>query len=127
MKVMATAAPQARTYDRLWRLVAAAVLLAFGFQAYLAQTHLHEAAMAKAAAGAIHYAGHDKSPAQNPPLDCPVCQIVTHASAFLISDAPFLFLAPQWITTAAPSHSSADTGATASHYWQSRAPPITDR
>ena len=122
MGVMATAATRSRGLDRAWRLLAAAMLLAFGFQSYLAQTHIHET-VAATSAMLIHQPGHNKSPMENSPLDCPFCQVVTHAGNFLLSDASLLLLPSQWMETAALHHVLPDTHTAANHYWQSRAPP----
>ena len=104
-----------------WRLIATLVLLAFTFQSYVAQTHIHDAAPASAAL--IKNLGHNKSPVDNSPLDCPFCQAVAHAGTFFMPVAPLLFLSAQWIEMAAPHLAlSASTGA-AAHSWQSRAPP----
>lgn len=121
---MAKAAIKARRFEKapLWRLLAAFVLLAFSFQSYVTQTHIHDTVTTVAAAP-IHHPGHGKSPVQNSPLDCPFCQVVTHAGNFLASDAPLLLLASQWVEMAAPYHLLAGTGTSANHPWQSRAPP----
>jgi hypothetical protein len=120
---MTKAATTVRRFERtpLWRLLAAFVLLAFSFQSYVAQTHIHDRATTISAV-AVHH-GHGKSPVENSPLDCPFCQVVTHAGSFLMSDAPLLFLASQWVESAAPYHLFADTGTGANHHWHSRAPP----
>jgi hypothetical protein len=113
-----------RDFERtaLSRLVAVLLLLAFGFQSYIAQTHIHDIA-AKAPAAVIHHSGHDKSPLQNSPLDCSFCQMLSHAGSILMPDATFLLPAANWMKMAAPHYLRADMGTTANHYWQSRAPP----
>jgi len=105
-----------------WRLIAILVMLAFTLQSYVAQTHIHEAAP-PASAALIKNLGHNKSPVDNSPLDCPFCQAVAHDGAFFVPDAPILFLAAQWVAMAAPHFFLADHSADANHSWRSRAPP----
>jgi hypothetical protein len=103
-------------------MIAALLLLAFSFQSYIAQTHIHEIA-ASSPAALIHHAGHNKAPVQNSPLDCSFCQMLTHAGSVLMPDASFLLPAPQWMKMVAPHYAFANSGTTANHDWQSRAPP----
>ena len=106
----------------LSRLVAALLLIAFGFQSYVAQTHIHDMA-AKSPAAMVQHTDHNRAPVQNSPLDCSFCQMLTHAGSILMPDAALLLPASQWIMMAAPYYLLAGTGAAANHYWQSRAPP----
>jgi hypothetical protein len=105
-----------------WRLIAVLVMLAFTFQSYVAQTHIHETAPA-ASAALIKNLGHSKSPVDNSPLDCPFCQAVAHDGLFFTPGAPILFLVTQWVEMAAPHFVIADHSADANHNWRSRAPP----
>jgi hypothetical protein len=107
-----------------WRLIAALVVIAFSFQSHIAQTHIHQTATA--ISSAAHYSGQNKSPVDNSPLDCPFCQVVSHASSFSISDASLLLVEPQWAGMAILRHLLAETDAAAGHHWQSRAPPSPD-
>ena len=109
----------ART-TRTWRFVAALVLLAFSFQSYLAQTHIHETA---AATALTYHPGHNEAPVDNSPLDCPFCQAVAHATSFLMPGALLPFLAPEWVKTATLHNLLAGTGTATRYNWQSRAPP----
>jgi hypothetical protein len=106
----------------VWRLIAALVLLAFSFQSYLAQTHIHETA-ATTSAALIHHPGPNKSPVDNSPLDCPFCQAVAHATGFLVPGALLPFLAPGWVKITTLHNLLADKGTATRHSWQSRAPP----
>jgi hypothetical protein len=106
--------------DKAWRLLAAAVLLAFSFQCYLAQTHIHESA---GQAATTHQAQHSKAPAGNSPMDCPFCQAVAHGGNFLTPDAALLPLAMQWVAAPVSYHLPAPARGSAKHHWQSRAPP----
>ncbi len=111
-----------RERTALSRLIAALLLIAFGFQSYMAQTHIHDMA-AKTPAAMVQHSGHNRAPAQNSPLDCSFCQMLTHAGSILMPDAALLVPAPQWIMMAATHYLLAGSGTTANHYWQSRAPP----
>jgi len=106
----------------LSRLIAALLLLAFSFQSYVAQTHIHDIA-AKTTATLVQHSGHNRAPVQNSPLDCSFCQMLTHAGSTLMPDAGLIVPGPQWIAMAAPHYLFAGTGTTANHSWQSRAPP----
>jgi len=101
------------------------LMLAFSFQSYVTQTHIHKAATAESAT-VIHHAGQ-KSPANNSPFDCPFCQVVNHAGSVLISDSALLVLASQWAEMVAPRYLLQDIGTIANHHWRSRAPPPPDR
>ncbi len=107
---------------RAWRLVAALLILAFGFQSYLAQTHIHKPGTA-ISASLIHQAGPAGSPGENAPLDCPFCQVVNHAGSFLLSDVSPLLFAAHWAEMVAPRHLLPDINTIARHHWRSRAPP----
>jgi hypothetical protein len=106
----------------LSRLFAALLVLAFGFQSYVAQTHIHDVT-AKTPAALVQHSGPNRAPVQNSPLDCSFCQMLSHAGSTLMPDAALLVPAPQWIAMAAPYYLLAGTGTTANHSWQSRAPP----
>jgi hypothetical protein len=123
-RLMAKAARMAKQLERaaLSRLIAALLLVAFGFQSYIAQTHIHDIA-AKTPAAMVQHSGHNRAPVQNSPLDCSFCQMLTQAGSTLIPDAALLVPAPQWIMMAVPYYLLAGTGTTANPYWQSRAPP----
>jgi hypothetical protein len=120
--VMAKAMTGTQESGWAWRLIAALVILAFCFQSYVAQTHIHKSATA-VSAGLIHHAGPGESPGPNAPLDCPFCQVVNHAGSYLLSDAPLLLLASQWAQMVAPRHLVPDIYMVARHHWRSRAPP----
>jgi hypothetical protein len=102
-------------------LIASLVMLAFTFQSYVAQTHIHDTApVSSAIAKGSH---HNKSPLGNTPVECPFCQAVAHAGSFFMPLAPLPFLSAQWIEMAVPHLAlGASTGA-ATHSWRSRAPP----
>jgi hypothetical protein len=120
---MVTATTKAGRFDRatVWRLIAALVLVAFCFQSYVVQTHIHEAHAPVAVAG-LHLS-HGKAPAGNSPLDCPFCQAVAHGGSFFMPDASLLFLLPQWLWIAVPDVPPVGKSVAINHNWQSRAPP----
>jgi hypothetical protein len=104
-----------------WRLIAVLAALAFTFQSYVAQTHIHDAApLSSTLAKGLH---HNKSPLGNTPVECPFCQAITHAGAFFMPVAPLLFLCEQWMEMAAPKLIAGAGAGAATHNWQSRAPP----
>jgi hypothetical protein len=106
----------------MWRLAAALVFLAFSFQSYVAQTHIHDIA-ATGFTQSVFHLGQNKAPTENSPLDCPFCQAATYAGSFFIPDPSLLLLAPHWMELAPLRHPLARNGITANHKWQSRAPP----
>jgi hypothetical protein len=120
-----TAAARLGRFDKaaIWRLIAVLVLLAFGFQSYVAQTHIHEAATATVFTGPAHHPVHSQSPVENSPLGCPFCQAVAHGGDVFIPDASPLFLMAQWVEITFPRFLLTDKSATAGHNWRSRAPP----
>jgi hypothetical protein len=109
-----------------WRLVAYLVLLAFTLQSYVTQSHIHDGlrgfgalAMVKGDAKAPP---HRKSPLDDNPLNCSICQAVAHAGAFLVP-AALSFLPALSAELAPPFIAMRSVGARAMHNWQSRAPP----
>jgi len=104
-----------------WRLIAALVALAFTFQSYVAQTHIHDSAAASSTIAKVPH--HNKSPLGNTPVECPFCQAVAHAGTFFMPVAPLLFLSEQWIEMSAPHLAVGASANAATHNWQSRAPP----
>lgn len=104
-----------------WRLMAVLLMVAFSFQSYVAQTHIHQSA-STAAAATVQHRGHN-SPAENSPFDCPICQAVSHVGSFFVPDVVMPFLAAQFVETANPQFYRADRGTAVHRNWQSRAPP----
>jgi hypothetical protein len=104
-----------------------AVLLAFSWQSFVAQTHVHFASGADASAASagpgVTAETSAKPPSSDEPADCPICDEMAHAGHIYLP-ASLSFQLPQlggvWIALAAarmlaPSQSS--------HAWNSRAPP----
>ena len=119
----------------------AVMLLAFVFQAYLTQTHIHKGdpfdigaqsliihvADSKAASGqAVGNQGtpsRDNFPANDDPANCPICQQIMQAGLFV---AP-VWLVPLLVSLAVSTVEIATIVAphydTVSHSWRGRGPP----
>jgi len=109
-------------------------LLAFSFQSYVAQTHIHVPGIAdpgisvlvsshaQVSADAGTDSGHKQLPTDDT-ANCPLCQAVLHAGLF-VSPALLVLLLPdtQAAVGPAPIIASHREG-TPSHAWHSRGPP----
>jgi hypothetical protein len=105
------------------RFVVFVTALAFAFQCYLTQTHIHGMLQGDAVKIAAALSSTpDKTPLDHSRSDCPVCQAVVHAGAFL---APVVLpvLVLSWTEHAAPFVAARIVVADSTHFWQSRAPP----
>ena len=107
---------------RSWRsLLGLAVMLAFGLQSFLVQTHLHNLPLRSAAAGLALSA-----PSSQVPLDadkCFLCQEYLHGGAYL-TPAAVAMLPPTAVVSVQPLRLAlvlADRPV--SHSWRGRAPP----
>jgi hypothetical protein len=102
-----------------------AVLLAFAFQAYVVQTHIHGQTRAAATVQQV-LAGGPERPLPNDPLDpatCKLCQELVHSVAVVTPTAPVLVLLLDWVAAfRAPAQVPA-TAIPPETGWQSRAPP----
>jgi hypothetical protein len=103
-----------------WFAMMMAILLAFTWQSFVAQTHRHyDASAAKTAA---LQQGGTSSPDQ--PASCPICSELAHAGQVILP-APVTIAAPAeapvWLATTAPLALSRSER---SHAWRSRAPPL---
>jgi hypothetical protein len=111
------------------------VFLAFAFQSYVTQTHIHfphEAAVDIFASADQNRALNDQAPGKhNPdkyppnddPANCPICQEVMHTGAFVMPDFVALLLPSQPISIVPIVIALPAAIETVSHAWQSRAPP----
>jgi hypothetical protein len=123
-----------------WRLfVAALALVAFAFQSYVTQTHIH---LASGSAGHSHTtaaivfssavkgvsgqksAPKNQTPGNDEPVKCPLCQAVGYAGHFVTPSAASALLLPATaisilplLLALVPAHE------TPSHNWRGRAPP----
>ncbi|MGA7713641.1 MAG: DUF2946 family protein [Rhizomicrobium sp.] len=123
--------PRGRSNARL--VLTLFALLAFVLQAYLTQTHIHISAQADAAIS-LHDAGvapikappsqdRDHFPAKDDPANCPLCQQITIAGAFVSPTATGLLL-PLQVQFAAPTlYAVSIVLRSISHSWRGRAPP----
>jgi hypothetical protein len=108
------------------RLVVLVAAFAFVLQSYVVQTHIH--GLLARVGGAVgvttqHAPGAEKSPFDHGSADCPLCQAVIHAGAFVAPAAPLLHLPFTWTNAAAVVFTAVATSAASAHDWQSRAPP----
>lgn len=105
---------------RLWLTLFA--LIAFTFQAYLSQSHVHAAPIVagKQLPGKLP----PKLPGGDDQANCPVCQAALHGGHYLAPGAsgfvPLVLMAHGAFT---PTH-VASAVESASHSWTSRGPPL---
>jgi hypothetical protein len=119
-------------------LVAAFALIAFAFQSYLTQTHIHLlpplSAPSKTAAvsdsgttkigGDIQRHAPKKAPADDNPLKCPLCQAVSYAGHFLTPSPAASLLQPALSFSILPLRvATPSSRESPSHNWQGRGPP----
>ena len=102
-------------------------LIAFAFQSYLVQTHIHGLPQSVAAASSNQQVAqasqNDKVPAKPDQTNCPLCQDSLRAGNYLLPPA-IAALPPTLVVTAIliaiiPSLAAKSV----SHTWQSRGPP----
>lgn len=104
------------------------VMLAFGLQSYIAQTHIHlQPDTFSSYAKLSHEAGKqdpaDKFPANGDPANCPICQEIAHTGQFVTPAAAVLFLPTASVSIITLVANVVAVPERASHTWQSRAPP----
>jgi hypothetical protein len=120
-------------------LVAGLALIAFALQNYLTQTHIHLAppaisaeqsgagslANASGATLKVHQrtAPKDKTPGDDNPAKCPLCQAVGYAGQFVTPAAAALILPTAAISMLPLATAILASRETPSHNWQSRGPP----
>jgi hypothetical protein len=112
-------------------------LVAFSFQSFVTQTHIHvptvpvsagilqttDAHGLKAVALKQTPAPKDKAPANDDPLNCPLCQAVGYAGHFLTPSAAALILSTTAVSILPLAATIPSSRETPSHIWQGRAPP----
>jgi len=107
-----------------WFATMVAILLAFSWQSFVAQTHRHYESLS-AAATTVSVQSPGKSSPGDLPASCPICSELAHAGQVILP-APVTIAAPAealvWLARTAPL---ALSRAERSHAWRSRAPPIT--
>jgi hypothetical protein len=117
------------------RLVLAVAMLAFALQSYVTQTHIHYAsvqAFGLSSADVFTPVAKDangkaipekKSPANDDPANCPICQAVAHAGQFVTPTAIGFALPSETVVFIPLAIAALTARETASHNWQGRAPP----
>jgi hypothetical protein len=102
-----------------------AVLLAFAFQAYIVQTHIH--GQPQTASAIVQVQGDASNrPTPNDPLDpatCKLCQELVHSTAVLTPAGPAMALLLDWTAAFFPPAQVPATAIPPETGWQSRAPP----
>ena len=110
-----------------WRSLTLIVLLAFVLQSYAVQTHIHGVAQAnnvsRIAETGSNVPAHNRSPAQSDLTQCPFCQAMVNAGAFLTPATLDLLLPARQMEMQVASAITNRDGRTPAHGWRSRAPP----
>jgi len=123
--------------QRSWGRLPLTLLLFFTFavQSYVTQTHVHFSTESdRGGAFDLGFAGKTKvtpsqtgdrhnSPAKDDPANCPLCQQVSLAGAFVSPAVVVLYLPMLAGTFALPALAAVAASVRASHNWQGRAPP----
>jgi hypothetical protein len=102
------------------------VALAFAMQSYIAQTHIHAESQGSGGIAKIfstQLAAQSKTPLNDKRVDCPLCQAVTHAGAFVTPTTLILHLPLIWSEGVGLVDAAQAAADAAAHDWQSRAPP----
>jgi hypothetical protein len=100
------------------------LMLAFGLQSYITQTHIHLAPGAIAAGiSADKHQQPDKFPANGDPANCPICQEILHTGQFVTPSAAVLLLPSIAVSIVRIVVDIPAAAQSASHGWRSRAPP----
>lgn len=103
-------------------------LIAFAFQSYVTQTHIHSAASIGASGPAANKADAasgkpDKFPANQDPSNCPICQEILHSGNFVTPSAIAALPPALSISIIAVRLDTAIAPQAVSHSWRGRAPP----
>ena len=104
------------------------VMLAFGLQSYIAQTHIHLKPDTFSSYSKLdHQPGKenplDKFPANGDPANCPICQEIAHTGQFITPSAAVLMLPTASVSIITLVADVVVVPDRASHAWRSRAPP----
>lgn len=126
-QILANAAPEIR--GLLTRAFAVLTLVAFTFQGFVTQTHIHTAPAGVPVAidqfdGVFQAPSPDKKlPAKNDSQTCPLCQQFASAGQFLTPSAAAIVL--PWLAVSVVEVVALTTHliAPVSHSWRGRAPP----
>jgi hypothetical protein len=106
-----------------WRLVTWMLLLAFTWQAFATQTHIHAAQQIRSGHALASAPERSKSPLKSDAADCPLCQAVFHAGAFVSPAAPFLYLPAFLAEWKLPAAVIVGVSVSGAYDWKSRGPP----
>ena len=120
-----------------WRLlVASFALIAFAFQSYITQTHIHFAQPLSAAAkllnpadsksvgkSAAQRSAPQNAPANDEPVKCPLCQAVGYAGHFVTPAQAVLLLPSAAVSFLPLTIAILSSRESPSHIWQGRGPP----
>lgn len=108
------------------RAVTLLLLLAFAFQSYVTQTHIHEifAPVSKTCdvTCVVHAPPQNSSPFGEA-VDCPLCQAIVHAGSFFAPAVLAIFVPRLWVETTMPAVKAFATGNVPARDGLSRAPP----
>lgn len=105
------------------RIAILLLLLASTTQAFVAQTHVHAARAAQAAAHQASVDAGDQLPGNGGEAGCLLCQVAAHGAAALASNQPAVLLVAQQYAVATFPESSDPVSLPLSHSWLSRGPP----
>jgi hypothetical protein len=116
----------ARRIGPVRHFVVFVVALALTLQAYIAQTHFHDALRSFSGTAGIADArspAQSGTPSDHRSADCPLCQAVIHGGVFIAPATLLLNLPFLWVETFMPAFAAPDASIASAHDWQSRAPP----
>jgi hypothetical protein len=107
-------------------LITFVVMLAFGLQSYITQTHIHLAPDSFASIAKLNASKQqqpDKFPANGDPANCPICQEIAHTGQFVTPSAAVVLLPSVAVSIIRIVADIPAIAQDASHAWRSRAPP----
>jgi hypothetical protein len=116
------------------RVVLALALLTFALQSYITQTHIHFASSQVFGLSGDNFAPTikltdgktapaKKTPSNDDPANCPLCQAAAHSGQFVTPSAIGFALPSEAIAIVPLAIVVVTASETISHGWQSRAPP----
>jgi len=124
--------PQPAKVQRWRRTIAAVAALAFLFQGYIVQTHIHSpasslrlASIARSADAthSVQSTGQKGDADKDDPAHCPFCQELLHAGSYVTPIATIALIPPEHYRPAERIAGSLAVQSV-SHAWRGRAPPI---
>jgi hypothetical protein len=107
-------------------MLVSVLLLALVVQGFVTQTHLHwqKVSPSSSTAAANHLPGPDKSPRNEDPANCPICEQIIHAGQFVAPAWLNPFLLVLAISTIEIVNITAPGFDAVSHSWRGRGPPL---